>query len=91
VPPSFFVGDAEYAAHRFLDNELGFQCVPFLLTRIIAPLSFLGRSIGVSVASINTTSKERSLAATALRPDKRKALSGIRANIRASSNVLTET
>jgi hypothetical protein len=54
-------------------------------------LSFLGRSIGVSVASINTTSKERSLAATALRPDKRKALSGIRANIRASSNVLTET
>jgi hypothetical protein len=91
VPPSFFVGDAEDAAHRFLDNELGFQCVPFLLTRIIAPLSFLGRSIGVSVASINTTSKERSLAATALRPDKRKALSGIRANIRASSNVLTET
>jgi hypothetical protein len=31
VAPSFFMGQAEDAARRFLDDKLGFQRVPLLL------------------------------------------------------------
>jgi hypothetical protein len=48
--------------------------VPLLLARVVAPLFFWGRSMGVSVASIKTTSKTWPLAATAVRPGNRKVL-----------------
>jgi len=68
VPSSFIMGNTQNATRRFLDNKLGFQRVSLLLSRIIAPLSFFGRSMGVSVASSRITSNCRSLATTALRP-----------------------
>jgi hypothetical protein len=39
-----------------IDYHLAFQCVALLLAAVVAPLFFLGRSIGVSLASTTTAS-----------------------------------
>ena len=52
VAVSFVVRDAQDAARRFLNDKLRFYRVPLLLARVVSPLSFFGRSMGVSVASI---------------------------------------
>lgn len=39
-----------------IDYHLAFQCVALLLAAVVAPLFFLGRSIGVSLASTITAS-----------------------------------
>ena len=41
---------------NLVHHHLGFQRVPLFLAGIAAPLFFLGRSTGVSVASTSTTS-----------------------------------
>jgi hypothetical protein len=71
MKPSLTMRKAQDAARRFLDDELGFQRVPLLLIGMIAPLFFFGRSMGVPVMSISTTSNTRSFAAKDLRPGKR--------------------
>ena len=39
-----------------IDYHLAFQCVALFLAAVVAPLFFLGRSIGVSLASTTTAS-----------------------------------
>ena len=43
-----------------VDDELAFQCMGFALTTVVTFLFFLGRSIGVSVASTTITRGEGS-------------------------------
>lgn len=56
-------------------NKLGFECMALLFARIIAFLSFFGRSIGDSEASIKMTSYSVSLSRSALRPGRATRLS----------------
>lgn len=48
-----------------VDDDLAFERVALLFPAVVAPLFFLGRSIGVSVASTKTT--VQSVSATARR------------------------
>ncbi len=52
-------------------DQLCFLGMPFLLSAVVPTLLFFGRSMGCSVASINTTSINVSLACKALRPGSR--------------------
>ena len=52
-------------------DQLGFLGMPFLLSAVVPTLLFFGRSMGCSVASINTISINVSLACKALRPGSR--------------------
>src|SRR5690348_17729891 len=73
--------DLKWSCSRILSlgqlgyNDLGFECMTFLFARIIALLSFFGRSTGDSVASIKTTSYAVSLSCRALRPGRAMRLS----------------
>ena len=59
-------------------DELCFESMALLFARIIAFLSFFGRSIGDSEASIKMTSYSVSLSSSALRPGRAKRLSFMR-------------
>lgn len=59
-------------------DELGFERMALLFAGIIAFLSFFGRSIGDSEASIKMTSYSVSLSSRALRPGRAKRLSLMR-------------
>ena len=50
-------GDIQHLQARQVDHRLAFQCMIFFLTAVVAALFFFGRSQGVSVASITTTSQ----------------------------------
>jgi len=56
VPFSFSKGRTNHFAAFFVDNDLCFQRVPLFLAGIVEFLPLFGRSIGVSVASISTSS-----------------------------------
>ena len=56
MPTTGGVREADDRARRLVDDELGLQRVAFFLARIVAALFFCGRSTGVSVASMRTTS-----------------------------------
>jgi hypothetical protein len=59
-------------------DELGFERMALLFARVIAFLSFFGRSIGDSEASTRITSYWASLPSRALRPGRAKRLSLMR-------------
>src|SRR5437763_15399939 len=59
-------------------DELCFKRMPLLFAGVIAFLSFFGRSIGDSEASIKMTSYSASLSSRALRPGRAKRLSLMR-------------
>lgn len=63
---------------QFGYDELGFERMALLFARVIAFLSFFGRSIGDSEASIKMTSYSASLSSRALRPGRAKRLSLMR-------------
>jgi hypothetical protein len=67
------VGDADDSVRRLVDNELCLQGVALFLARVVAALFFLGRSTGVSVASMRTTSYVRSRRTRAFLPGSVKA------------------
>jgi len=56
MPAAGRMREADDRARRLVDDELGLQRVAFVLARIVATLFFCGRSTGVSVASMRTTS-----------------------------------
>ena len=77
---TFAVGKvgAEYLFGFFVDYDLAFKGVALLLAGVVSSLPFFGRSIGVSVASIKTTSISSSDLSRAFLPGKAKHSSLIR-------------
>ncbi len=75
---TFVECSTKYLAARLVGNNLGLLSMTFLLTRITQLLFFLGRSIGLSVTSINTTSNCVSSRDRDFLPGKRKRGSFIR-------------
>ena len=56
VYPAAATDHAQDPPALVLDDQLRFQGVAFLFAAVVAPLLFLGRSIGISVTSTTTTS-----------------------------------
>jgi len=68
VTPAIRKSCADYFACPLVNNHLSFQGMSLLLSRVVVFLPLLGRSTGVSVTSINTTSYSVSLFNNAFLP-----------------------
>jgi hypothetical protein len=70
---SFTMRQTDDCVARFINDYLCFESVALFLAGVAGPLLFWGRSIGVSVASISTTSNCISLLSSAFLPGSVKA------------------